>query len=230
MNSRRNQNGRRLASRARNNGASAPPLSLGLRLPATFRTGSFPPNPTRGKVYTFCEQEILPDISQLSGSESLGAYDFRLANLTNSASYTAIFDTYRIEKVEMLFVPYFNANSVGFATNTIPPDLFLVVDYDDATPAGSTVVLSQYSNMKCFGPTDTAYLAFRPTIATGVWDGASSTLIPAGTQQGPWLDIGSTGIAHYGVKYGVTANVAASTNTQKWHVHARITLQMCNQR
>lgn len=208
--------------------ASRQPISLGLRLPATFRKSLLPPNPCRGKVYTFCETVAKADLVQSNAGDVLLGYEFRLADLTNTASYSAIFDSYKIDKVEMEFIPQFT--SLVTSGTSIGPVLYVAVDYDDAVAAGSSIVLDQYSNLQVFGPTDPAYVALKPAIATGVWDGAAVALIPAGSTQSPWLDIGSTNISHYAVKICVTANAAASTTNQRWRVRARYTISCANQR
>ncbi len=207
---------------------SAPPVALGLHLPAIFRKALLPPNPCRGKVYEFCETIAKADLVQSNAGDVLLAYEFRLADLTNTASYAAIFDSYKIDKVEMEFIPQFT--SLVTAGTSIGPVLYVAVDYDDAVAAGSSIVLDQYSNLQVFGPIDPAYVAFKPCIATGVWDGVAVGLVPAGTQQSPWLDIGSANISHYAVKICVTANAAASTTNQRWRVRARYTISCANQR
>jgi hypothetical protein len=204
------------------------PTALGLHLPATFRRSLFPPNPCRGMVYTFCETTAVADLVQSNAGDVLLGYDFRLANLTNTASYSAIFDSYRIDKIEMEFLPQFNA--IPPSGTAIGPVLYVAVDYDDAVAAGSSIVMDQYSNLQVFSATEPAYVSFKPAIATGVWDGSSSTLVPAGTSQAPWLDIGSTSIVHYAVKVCVTANAAAATGNQRWRVRARYTISCANQR
>ncbi len=222
-NNARRQRARR--SVRQNGGSRNMGLGGGWNVPATFRTGLLGPTPCRGHVYQFSEVQILTDIVQTAAAETTGAITFRLSNLGNSASYSAIFDSYRIDKVEVMFTPEYQGNQLAL---DIVPQLFIAADFDDATAAGSAV-LAQYANMRVTDSRTSTCITLSPAVLMGVLD-SSPAVNASASRQMQWIDFANLNVDHYGVKYAMTAGAGGQTLLQKYHIIARYTFSCINQR
>jgi hypothetical protein len=115
------------------------------------------------------------------------------ANVPNYAAYTAIFDEYKIDEVEVWITP----NPVSsVAASTVRGLWSSAVDYDDAnTPASISTVSDKQSNLTT--TVDEAhYHKWTPKFAVGTYSG---TFVSFGSSTG-WLDCASPNVQHYGLK------------------------------
>lgn len=72
-------------------------------------------------------------------------YDFQLQYLPNAAEYSALFDLYKIWKVEVQFVPKYNTSD--FATGGAGfglPTIYIAEDRNDVATPGSVAELQEY--------------------------------------------------------------------------------------
>jgi hypothetical protein len=125
-----------------------------------------------------------------------GANAIVLSSLTNYSAYTAIFDSYKIDLVEYKFT----LRNTGVSGNF--PSLVIYPDWDDSTSPANVGVAQSHPRAvtHCLTPTrPTCTMSLVPRIAqaafNGVFTGYSQ---PTGPM---WIDSGSPGVAHYGIKW-----------------------------
>lgn len=125
------------------------------------------------------------------------------ADIAQFSSFAAIFDQYRIESVEVWIQP---CQSLGPYISAGTTDLYSVVDYDDANTPSSLTSLLQYRNCIVTSASNGHYRKFKPHIAMAAFSGAFTSYVNAKDQ---WIDCGSGGVQHYGVKVGLEATPSA---------------------
>lgn len=122
---------------------------------------------------------------------------FRLADLPNYTEFTALFDQYKIDKVEVNFVPNISQNSA----NDIPI-VYTVVDFDDGNTPANLDVLRQYETAILHAdPRRPFKRTLVPRVATAAYSGGFSGY----ANQTSWIDVASASVEHYGVKAGASA-------------------------
>lgn len=87
----------------------------------------------------------IPNVSVTALNFSAG-YDFRLSYLPNNAEFSALFDAYKIWKVEVQFIPKYNSSDfssggVGFGL----PTMYVTEDRNDVTTPVSVAELQEYN-------------------------------------------------------------------------------------
>ncbi len=158
-------------------------------------------------------------------------FTFALADMPQSSSFTALFDQYRIDQVEVHMIPNFNfidGHNTASPNNLAPPTV-VVLDYDDAGSLVSEAGALEYDNAQIIMPYERAVIKVRPkitpaTYAGGVFEGYMVE------DTGGWLDVASTTIDHYGVKGWVNPLSTSSTSTLGWYVYAMYTVSFANVR
>lgn len=131
----------------------------------------------------------------INGTNVLGA------PLNNYTEYTALFDAYRLRKVEITM--FYNSNSSNLGPGTSLPVISIANDYDDtATTALSSLL--QYDSYRCiqFGNNGTGKIkhSLKPKFQTSV-ERTGGVDIGAVLQAGnPWIDCGVTTAQYCGLK------------------------------
>jgi len=157
-----------------------------------------------------------------------GAQEFMLSQLPNYTEYTALFDQYRIMKVEVDFFPLSIGVTNNNSSNTIvnfASRLITAIDYDDSTAPSSTDALRQYSTAKVNLITDRFSRDFVPAISTMVYEGVSSTAYEPGFKK--WLSTNDPNVPHYGLKWAVPATVGIA-NAYQSAVSCKVFLEFKN--
>jgi hypothetical protein len=145
-----------------------------------------------------------------------GSQNFQFGNLDGSSSLQ-IWDQYRIDCIKFTFVPEVNAiQAIAGATISLPP-IYIVVDYDDSTNLGSVAAARKYDNCIELQPYQSCSRTFQPRAAIAAYAGAFTNFanVPS-----PWLDMASTGVQHYGIKYYWPAAPAAQTLLVRYYLEA----------
>jgi hypothetical protein len=136
-------------------------------------------------------------LSSSTSADTLTSYAFKLNDLPEYASYTNIFDQYRIVKIELVFL-WTNLMAVSGATLNRSPPIYTAIDYDDnGTPSSIAVVLN-YGNVRIHQQDKPFTVAFKPGVAEGLWNGTSFGSY--GNRTSPWIDCASADVLHFGVK------------------------------
>jgi len=155
------------------------------------------------------------DISQLAGTDTLFAYLFKLNDLQDSSEFTALFDMYMFEYVEVVFRPVFNFQTVSTISSIVTGDLITVIDYDDAATA-TISALMEYETVRISNFDKQQTRRLRPRIAIAAY--GSSSFASYGNFSPQWIDTASTTVEHYGVKGAIFKGAVGQTALQSFSV------------
>jgi len=131
------------------------------------------------------------------------AFAPQLSDLASVASFTGMYDAYRIDKVTVT-VQYLCTSLIPGSTNgsVVMPTFVMYADNDDAVTPPDIYALSRRQGSKRFQPT-TSKLAktftFKPRILVGTQispSGLASGIITKPT----WLDCANPNVSHFGFK------------------------------
>lgn len=160
-------------------------------------------------------------VSQLVGVGPIGkvpadsgnSYTFRLTDVGQYTQFTALFDMYRIDAVEVEFL----LSQMG--GNMQYPALYWTPDYDDSSvPANAQAVLDyQQAEIYQFTEAKTSFRRLiKPKLAQTVYNG----VIASGYAMAPpgiWVNTDQPGVSYYGMKYwlvGYNSTTANQSNVQ----------------
>lgn len=131
---------------------------------------------------------------------------FRAQDVTNWSDFVALFDQYRIKKVQLVFRMTGAATSAApAATNILTnPTVCWIEDYDDGNiPSGPDALRERMGlKMKQLLPGRGVVVNVRPKCLASFYPGGVSTSSAAAGVPGkaPWLDIVQGTIPHFGIK------------------------------
>jgi len=143
--------------------------------------------------------------SFLTSSTTLGTFAnvvVTAAQLSNFADMSAAFDQYRIKAVQAIL--YNRTNSVTVNGSNLGL-VHSVIDYDDGNALSTAVQALGYSNCLVVGGNENFSRVFVPHVANAVYSGAFTSF---GNITNEWIDCGSSGVQHYGLKTAWTATDA----------------------
>lgn len=146
------------------------------------------------RVHTFTRMVGVNDITKNPADSGYGI-SFRLSDLPSFTQFTSLFDFYKLDWVEYIFV--LKSSTV---TN-FGPIIYFAEDHDgDTAPTRPQMLAAQTTQIVTFG-TDRTTVKFRlrPNIVREVFRG-----VTPGYERAPpgiWLDCANADIPHYGVKY-----------------------------
>ncbi len=147
-----------------------------------------------------------------------GALSFNVgATNSFSAGFSAVFDEYRIDMIEVFIQP------VGLTeiTNNANYGQFVsVIDIDDAGTPSSLADLCDYNSAVVSNCTVGHYHRWKPTYAVATYQGAF-TAYSVGTG---FIDCAYPSVQHYGIKYGLGLSPAAAVNYEyqvRYHITYR---------
>lgn len=166
----------------------------------------------------------------LAASPAFMGMSFLASDLPNFNGLAAVFDQYRITKIQLKFKPEFNmsAISTGAAvTGVLTGTLLGVYDRDDDAIPTSIDYLREYDSCRDVNSYQGMTFTFKPNVAIGLQVPAG-TLIAAGNQKAGWIDCAAANIPHYGVKVGVPQQAAGAI--ARWTVTARYWISFKNLR
>lgn len=157
---------------------------------------------------SFREVIYYGDVELKAGlTATYGSVYITAAMLNNFAALTSVFDTYRINKYIVDFVPYgeqvFNTPS---ATNSVPSTsgvtpLATVIDEDDTTALGSLNSLYEYGTVKYrMGGKQHRRVVYPKTLVQLYESAVTSGYSAKGKQ---WIDMANDDVPHLGVKWGI---------------------------
>lgn len=122
---------------------------------------------------------------------------FRLVDLPGNAEFTSLFDQYRLDWIEYIFVLKSNPGAGGH----IAPIIYFAEDHDDDSPPTLTAMLEKQSTQVVNFSADRTMIKFKvvPNITREVYRGVTPGYERA--KPGVWLDCNTPDVPHYGVKY-----------------------------
>jgi hypothetical protein len=161
-------------------------------------------------------------IVAVPSNPAFGAFAVEIGDMDDFAALNGAFDQYRIDLVDIYIKP--RANSFQMHGTVSPfqsnPTLFAVVDRDDATTPTSIAQLRQYDNCIEASPYEGLHFRFKPSVTPSYY--ATGSFVGYGVDESQWLDVASSAIPHYGVKWAVEALQATSTDEIWWDVECYI--------
>ncbi len=146
--------------------------------------------------------ESLNVITTSTTLNSNTSFSFILNSINQVASYTALFDQYRIMEVEARFIP----RSANFSAIPYSQGLLTsVIDYDDASVVSTPAAALDYQSQLTVPVGQPFVRRFKPHIAVAAYNGSFGGFSNAADV---WIDAASPDVQHYGMKL-----VATPTNT-----------------
>lgn len=132
------------------------------------------------------------------------ASDFSLSSLPTVSALTSVFDQYRINFIEVLIVPNMTETTVA---SQGPGILASAVDLDDANAPSNYSDVSNHEGSLQSSGTMNHYHRWEPQYAVATYSGAFTSY---STARG-WIDCGSPGVKHFGLKAYITTASAVTT-------------------
>jgi len=130
--------------------------------------------------------------------------NFQFSDLDQYTSLAAVFDQYRILKVECWIEPRVTTVTQAAATNL--GQMASVIDYDDSATLTNFASYLDYQNVFVGGGADGHYRCFSPHAAIAAYSG---TFASFANEASPWIDAASPNVQHYGLKACTTVADAA---------------------
>lgn len=158
------------------------------------------------------------------------ALAFSLNDLPQASSWTAVFDQYRFEEVEVHFLPYHNAAIPQSAFINVPGASQFVLDYDDASSLATENAAMEYDNVQTATVYDSVVCRFRPAVAPAYFTSGAFSGYGVEPSDKNWLDSASANVLHYGVKGWIGSFSPTSTAIAGWIVYGQYTVSFRNTR
>lgn len=169
----------------------------------------------------------MPQITALLSTEELlyattsgiafvpAALAITLSMFSKSTAYTALFDQYRIDDVEMWIVPNAPQGSTTFSSQ------YHAIDYDNASlPSDASDITSKATQITTDGASAT-YLRWQPHMAVALYSGAFTSY---GNEPADWIDAGSPNVQHFGVRSGYGPSATGGI-VYAYHVRAKVSFR-----
>jgi hypothetical protein len=147
------------------------------------------------------------NLAAFTSSSTVNAYyaaSFSVSSLPTTAISAALtlYDQYRIELIETWLV----ARDPSGVNNSNPGVLTTAIDLDDSvTPTNPDTVQSYTTSLTSSG-TSGHYHRWRPHAALAAYSGVFTSFA---NMESPWIDSGSNGVQHYGLKVAITPTGSA---------------------
>jgi len=191
---------------------------------AVVRMKNWGPSKLRSSINFIARSYIGANIvSTAAGLDVKGGFAFQLDALPNYTEITALYDTYRICKIQAKFIPANTNHPSGGAATIIPP-FYTVIDYDNASTPAALNDLAQYSTFRIHqvNKGDPAVRYFTPRVAIALYGGAFTRYGEGKAKT--WCDTQSADVQHYGIKYywptGVT-DIMTLTPIFKFYIQCK---------
>jgi len=163
--------------------------------------------------------------SSVAASDVFGSLQFSLNELPNYLEFAALFDSYRIDKVQVTFIPVNNQQITSTSGTLYIPSFYMVTDYDDAVTPGTIAELKEYADCKVIEGNKKIVKTIYPKVSMAIYNTALTTGYARPTrmlQQNLLLDCANNAIPHYGLKfafdYSSTSAIVRYTITVKYYL------------
>jgi hypothetical protein len=155
---------------------------------------------------------------------------FELVDLAQVATFAALFDQYRIEKVRVHFKARSNAISVFniASPNSGVPSGFIVVDRDDSAAPASMAALQEYDTAVEFEGSESVEVTLVPSITRALFASGAFSGYETADSGSVWIDMANTGVPTYGIKGGISSLTATTTSAWIWDVTAEYIVSFRN--
>ena len=158
-----------------------------------------------------------------TGPAGYFSYHFTMDEIPQSATFAALFDAYRVNKIVLKFIPMNQFTQLGNGSANLaaqPQWLSTVIDYDDNTLLTTEGQLLEYETFKQSRPSATHKRVFVPAMAQQYFK-TSGTTIAFGQAKKRWVDAAYLDVEHYGIKGLVNGPAVQASQVQtSWKVYA----------
>jgi len=169
------------------------------------------------QVYKMKQVVDFTTIASTATTPAFGAFQFKFSDLDQSTVLASLFDQYKLDFVEVIFRPNANIEAVGSPTSNIMPVLYTAIDYDDANALTTLGQIREYQSCKETRFDKDCHRKIKPRMAIAAYSGAFTSFANSNAM---WIDAASTGVAHFGVKWALSAVLTGQSNLQTWTVEA----------
>ena len=161
-------------------------------------------------------------LRQNSASDVFASFAFALADIPNISSIGALFDQYRIDRIQFRLR---SRNNALFIANQASPNysttnVYIATDFDDNSAPTTLLEIQQYDNAQVISSSDSIDLILDPAITPSVFASGAFSGYAVDDGDKYWLDLANTSIPHYGLKIGMSALVATTSQKFDWDVEA----------
>lgn len=131
---------------------------------------------------------------------TLTSFTFKLDNVPNVSDFTALFDQYKMTKIELFFKLMQDPSAQNNAQSWYPT-MYYCVDHDDATAPTSINDLLQHgrTQQRIMKPNSYIKVVIKPAVLFEVARGTGTTTVSP--QWNQWIDMAHVDTLHYGLKY-----------------------------
>jgi len=159
--------------------------------------------------------ELAPAIVANSVAAVFGSIQFTLGMLPNVSEFTALYDQYRINKIKVVLVPALTGlDGNPQSTSYYMPNFHSILDYDDSNAPTALSQLMEHPNYRRTRGQRDHKRYFTPAVAAEIYQSGVSTSYSQKFKQ--WLDLASTSVPHYGLKYCVDVGNPAGGTQWAW--------------
>jgi len=180
-----------------------------------------------GGIHHFSQATNTVNLLQQGGSNSFYAIGFQLNQLDQYTTYQALFDEYRLDRVEITFFPAYRANSVALAPTSLIPLIYIVSDYDDSVLPTTISQLREYESCVIRDDSRAFTISIVPRTNISLASGATSGQSPSANL---WVDMTQSNVPFYGIKIGIQGAPSGTTSLQEWQMSPRYYLSCRNVR
>jgi hypothetical protein len=176
------------------------------------------------QTHTFYKWTATSSIAQSTGNV-FGTYQFELNDLSEANTFAALYQLYRIKRVDMMFRPLWRANPVSVAAAYLPPLLYTAADVGNLAVWTTLAQAQDNPNVTISDDQETVTISLEPYVPFEVQLGSAT---PRGMMPSPWLSTNDTLIRHFGMNYAISLGGGGATEFQDWTVISRYTVQFRN--
>lgn len=168
----------------------------------------------------YCDTALLTNagITTQVAVDSRFAWQFTLNMLPQVATFTSLYDVYRISKIEFTIRPRAVIHQIlggGQGTVGLPAynNFIYAVDNDDANVPASYNELREYGNAKEIQLLQGRkhVITFKPAVAQIIYNNGITTA--NGERFSPWIDVANPAVPHYGIKIALPPTTSANQIT-----------------
>lgn len=160
-----------------------------------------------GKIVTFKRSGGTDDLIITTDGVGLtqNAWNFKLTDLPNYAEFTSLFQSYRLQKVVVRWIPLNGGsgwNGAGSAANLNAGILASAIDYNDST-AQTVGELQEFRTCRVWDVYKPHRRTVYPKVGSMVY--LSNVATAYADAKNPWLSTDYPGVPHYSFKLSGTA-------------------------
>lgn len=185
---------------------------------------TFDSSATTSCLYGFSGTSMTADSTGIGNSyQGGGAFQFQLSDLPNYTDYTTLFDSYKIDQVDMEISQVQNAASAGNPASQMCT-IYYATDYDDATVPTQALTLIERQRCKKWtfrGDGTPLRISLQPRLLQPIYqDGVTNAYGTA--SQNTWVDQLNISAAYYGMKFWIENMYMNSSSGQRGETHFKI--------